>query len=364
MSEPTVSVIMAAYNHAPFVAQAIQSVLSQRGVDFEFLIADDGSVDGTRAAIETIHDDRIQFVPNPVNRGAAIVTNELIGRARGEFVALINSDDYWSHDEKLAEQVATLSENPAIAACFGRARFVDGRGRAIDSASLTFGTVFDQENRSRGRWLRRFFDEGNCICHPTMLIRRSCYSEIGLYSAKLRQLPDFDMWVRLVKHRPIYVADRIWIDYRIRPGKNASSQTAENSIRTINEHYLIAANFFDGVNRDVLIEGFGDVLVCPDIPSEEHLEIEKALLYLRENTQGLANPYKLLGLLKVGGLLDDSAHRDILCESYGIDDRWFHTRTAEIDVLRPRTMALADALYHSAWNTWLPRLMRTVRTRP
>ena len=85
MNAPTVSVIMATYNHADFVAQSIQSVLLQRNVDFEFLIADDGSVDRTREVVASIHDKRIRFFPNEVNRGACVVTNELIGRASGEF---------------------------------------------------------------------------------------------------------------------------------------------------------------------------------------------------------------------------------------------------------------------------------------
>ena len=103
MKSPTISVIMATYNHADFVAQAIDSVLSQRGVDFEFLIADDGSVDLTREVVASIHDERIRFFPNEVNRGACVVTNELIQCASGEFIALINSDDYWINSEKLRE---------------------------------------------------------------------------------------------------------------------------------------------------------------------------------------------------------------------------------------------------------------------
>jgi glycosyltransferase involved in cell wall biosynthesis len=78
VSLPTVSVVLATYNHAPFVAQAVESVLMQHGVDLELLIADDGSSDGTSDVISQISDPRITYYPNPVNRGACIVTNELI----------------------------------------------------------------------------------------------------------------------------------------------------------------------------------------------------------------------------------------------------------------------------------------------
>jgi glycosyltransferase involved in cell wall biosynthesis len=335
---------MACYNHAPFVARAIGSVLEQLGVDFEFLVADDGSNDGTCEVVESIHDPRMRFFPNEMNRGAAIPTNELIASARGEFVALINSDDFWTDREKLARQVATLRENPALAACFGRARFVDKDGRAIQKTGLRFGTVFDQENRSQGKWLRRFFDFGNCLCHPTMLIRRACYDEVGAYNNKLRQLPDLDMWVRLVKRHPIHVAEQEWVNFRVLPGENASSQTASNTVRTINEHFLIALDFFEGVGRELLVDGFGDVLVHSEASSDEHFEIEKALQYFRDNRQGLANPYALIGLLKLSGLLDSPTHRKLLADAYGIDDRWFQAKMAEIDVLRPWGAGVRDIL--------------------
>jgi glycosyltransferase involved in cell wall biosynthesis len=335
LKAPTVSVIMATYNHANFVKQAIDSVLAQQGVDFEFLIADDGSSDQTREVVASIKDSRIQFFPNIINRGACVVTNELIERATGEFIALINSDDSWAISDKLAFQVQIMRDNPGVGACFGKARFIDMDGQHIDKATLSFGATFDQENRTQGQWLRRFFDLGNCICHPTMLIRKSCYEELGMYNNRLRQLPDFDMWIRLVKRYDIHISDRELINFRILPGENASSQIPTNSIRTINEHYLIAENFFEQVSHDQLIEGFADLLVVKDIPSDEHLAIEKTLLFFIEN-QWLGKPYKLLGLLAMQNLLSSAKHHDLLLSDYAIDDRWFQQQMGEVDVLRAR----------------------------
>ena len=121
---PRVSVVMATYNHAAFVKEAIDSVLRQQGVDFEFLIADDGSSDDTRAVVAAIEDHRISFFPNPVNRGACTVLNELVERTRGEYVALINSDDAW-YPDKLRYQVDVLDRDPNLGATFGRVTFFD-----------------------------------------------------------------------------------------------------------------------------------------------------------------------------------------------------------------------------------------------
>jgi glycosyltransferase involved in cell wall biosynthesis len=335
MKSPTVSVIMATYNHADFVKQAIESVLAQQGVDFEFLITDDGSTDRTGDVVASIKDSRIRFYPNDQNRGACVVTNELIERTSGEFIALINSDDYWTVPDKLAYQVEIMHKNPGVGACFGRARFVDKNDREIVKASLSFGAVFDQENRSQGQWLRRFFDFGNCICHPTMLIRKSCYEKLGMYNNRFRQLPDYDMWIRLVKCYEIFISDRELINYRILTGENVSCHSAANSIRIINEHYLIAENFFSGVTRDHLIEGFSDILVVKDVPSEYHLDIEKMRMYFVDNPM-LGKPYKLIGILGMYKLLNSPNHHSLLTQTYGIDDNWFQMQMSELDVLRPK----------------------------
>lgn len=339
MNKPTISVIMATYNHAGFVAQAIESVLGQSGVDFEFLITDDGSSDGTRDVVAAIRDERIKFYPNEVNRGACVVTNELIERASGEFIALINSDDYWCDTDKLAYQLEFMRVNPEVGACFGQARFVDKDGTPIEKSALPFGSVFNQENRSQGAWLRRFFELGNCICHPSMLIRKACFDELGMYNNRLRQLPDLDMWIRLVKKYPIHISDRELINFRIMPGENASSQTVSNSIRTINEHYLIADTFFDGVTAEQIADGFGDLLEGRSIDSPQHLDIEKALLFMKYN-QWLGKPYQLIGLLKLNECLNSPAHHHVMVNEFGLTDRWFQNELGSIDVLRPKVVAV------------------------
>jgi len=331
MKSPIVSVVMATYNHADFVADAIHSVLRQRGVDFEFLIADDGSTDRTRDVVTSIQDERIRFFSNEKNRGACVVTNELIQFASGEYIALINSDDYWINDDKLACQLQTMRDNPTIGACFGRARFIDKHGRNIDKSSLPQGRIFDQENRSQGAWLRHFFDHGNCICHPTMLIRKQCYEVLGMYDNRLRQLPDFDMWVRLLKKYEIYVSDMEMIAFRHLPGENASSATTVNYRRLLNEFYFILQRFFEGVSRDIFLDGFSDLLVESDPPNYIHIDIEQSLLYLAKN-RWCSHIYNLIGLEKIYFLLGSDIHRRILNDRYGINDRDFHSIAAETDV--------------------------------
>src|SRR5271157_850227 len=102
--KPRLSVIMPSYNHARFVGRAVESVLEQSFGDFEFIITDDGSSDGTPDVIRRFHDPRIDYERFPVNQGGCGATNRCIERAQGEYVALLNSDDFFLPD-KLAKQI-------------------------------------------------------------------------------------------------------------------------------------------------------------------------------------------------------------------------------------------------------------------
>jgi len=360
MSNIDVSVVMATYNHGPYVEEAIRSVLRQEGVTFEFLIADDASKDDTPAAVMRVSDPRIQFVAHTVNRGACVTTNELIRKAQGRYVALINSDDRWIGDDKLAKQVRLLDENQNIGASFGRARFIDQNGRPLPKRrSHTGSDIFDKENRSRGAWLRYFFDCGNCLLHPSVLIRRACYDELGLYDNRYRQLPDFDMWVRLVKRYDIHISEEEYVEFRILPGENASSPTASNNIRAINEHYLIARHFFDGIREKEMCEGFGDQC-AESLPEPECIEIEAALLLLGEKgtySPDLVNPYKVAALEKLFALLGNERTRQIMIDRYAINDLWFQKRMSEVPVLRYRVPENAASLKpkNRFWKRWLGR---------
>lgn len=338
MSEIDVTVVMATYNHAPYVLDAIRSVLAQQCIRFEFLIADDGSNDDTPAAVRSIADARIRFEAHAINRGACITTNELIQQARGRYVALINSDDRWVGQHKLFEQVKLLDENPRIGASFGRARYIDHLGKAIAKSDLPFGEVFDQKNRSRGQWLRRFFDFGNCLLHPSLVIRKSCYDELGLYDNRYRQLPDFDMWVRLVKHHEIHISESDYVEFRVLPGENASTHSAPNTIRVINEHHLIARQFFDGVDASLLKDGFGDQ-VTDAVLEPGCLEIEKALLLLGVKgtfNRDLTSAYVVVALERLFTLLGESSTRERMASRYGINDLWLQQRMAEVAVFTYR----------------------------
>jgi hypothetical protein len=333
MSKPTVSVILSTFNHAPFVQETMRSVLSQQNVDFEFLIADDGSQDGTAEAVRAIQDPRIRFTAHPANRGAAEVTNELIDLAQGEFIALINSDDAWLSETKLQDQIAILRSDPSIGASFGMPVFMDKDSKPIPREEVFLAQFFDQVTRTQAEMLRIFFEAGNCLCHPTLLIRRQCYVELGGYNNRFRQLPDFDMWVRLVKHYKIHISQTPWVRYRLLPGENASSPSMANYNRDTNERFLIAEHCLSDVSPELLREAFSD-LINPAHPFDAtHIAIARVIPYMKSQNPFLKRVYRLTALRKLRELLDDDAHRHLLTQLYDIDDKWFQGQLGEEDCL-------------------------------
>ncbi|OJU80478.1 MAG: hypothetical protein BGO10_06170 [Chlamydia sp. 32-24] len=216
-----ISVAMSSYNHAPYVAYAIESVLSQ-DVDLEFTIVDDGSKDETAAIISKYKDPRISFQPLPKNEGACVALRKAIEMGSGEYVAIINSDDAFLPG-KLKEQQDFLDQNPNIAAVFGFAEFIDEKGNIIQNDKLSFGSIFEKTNRSRFEWLNFFFFSGNALCHPSVMIRRSCYKELGYYDPRLMQLPDYDFWIKLLLKHEIHVMQKKIIQFRMLPHERNTS---------------------------------------------------------------------------------------------------------------------------------------------
>jgi glycosyltransferase involved in cell wall biosynthesis len=225
-----VSVVIASYNHEKYVRSTIESVLAQSFQDFEILATDDGSADRTVAEIQAITDPRISLVALPRNVGACAAIHATIRRATGEYVAILNSDDVFLPG-KLAKQARYLDSNPGIAAVFARPLFIGEDGQPHPNPGRVVALA-QETNKPRHKWLRRFFFRGNGLCHPSVLIRRSVYHEVGLYNPAMAQVPDLEMWVRLLRDHEIHLIEEPLVAFRIRDNQmNASAARPEVVLR-------------------------------------------------------------------------------------------------------------------------------------
>ena len=202
---PRVSIIIPSYNHERFVGRAIESALAQTYQDFEIVITDDASTDGSVDILSSYarQDPRIKLFLNRFNYETHAV-NHCIQHSSGDYIAILSSDDEF-FPAKLERQVDFLDRRPDVAAVFTQARIVDEQNQDLPESSHLYCTIFQQPNRSRHEWLRRFYFEGNCLCHPSVLIRRSVYDTLGVYNPLMGALDDLDMWVRICLHHEIHV---------------------------------------------------------------------------------------------------------------------------------------------------------------
>jgi glycosyltransferase involved in cell wall biosynthesis len=239
---PTVSVVMKAYDHAAYVHESIASVLAQSFDDFELLIADDGSTDGTADVIRRFTDPRIAFERFEHNRGISVMMNQLVARTRGEFVAILNSDDA-ALPGRLATQVAFLRAHPGIGAAFGRARCIGDDRALVEQYEAAFVIPFAGGRAPRQAWLRHFFFHGNCLCAPTAMIRRTALAA-GRYDPRLTNLQDLDRWIALLEHHEICVLPDELTAFRVRAGnRNLSAPRRDSVLRSVFEPFEILKRY-------------------------------------------------------------------------------------------------------------------------
>jgi glycosyltransferase involved in cell wall biosynthesis len=263
---PIVSVAMKAYNHAPFVSAAVRSILDQTFDDFEFVITDDGSSDATPEIIAGFDDPRIRFERFPENRGIAAAMHATVQRSRGEFIAIMNSDDV-SMPRRLERQVAFLRERPDVAATFCVPQEIDDEGRKLAPTGI-FRVPFSTAFPSRTEWLRHFFFAGNCLCAPSAMIRRASFVELGPDDPRLHLLGDLDRWVRLLTRSEIFVMDEPLVAFRWRHDRgNASVAGAATARRNAFETFQILRRYRD-FPSELLHAIFGEDIARMGIDTE------------------------------------------------------------------------------------------------
>lgn len=298
---PKVSVIIPSYNHEKFVAEAIQSVLNQTYPDFEIVITDDGSADNTVNIIKQFTDPRIRLFCFPKNRGAAVAANNCLRESRGELIAMLSSDDVFAVD-KLAKQVNFLQEHAEVGAVFSYAQIIDEYGDDFAQENHFYKQIFIQNNRNRFEWLNHFFFKGNCLCHPSALIRKKCYEDVGKYDERFAQLPDFDFWIRLCMKYEIYIMPEELIKFRIRDNEaNASGNKPEARIRHEIEQKQILHNYFSPEIRRDFSEIFPEAgLEINNEDDAESIDLQIAILAIKAGTP----THQCLGIDKLYDLLN------------------------------------------------------------
>lgn len=201
---------MPVYNAENFLGEAIDSILSQRFTDFEFLIINDGSTDNSEAIILGYTDLRIRYIKNEINQGIVYSRNKGLKLAQGEYIASMDADDTCM-PERLEKQVAYMDANKNIAICGTSFIFSDGKKRRVQSESKILITILSM---------------GNCYGASTVMIRKDVLSRHSLgYNPKYSYGEDYELWLKIARHADLGGIPEILVRYRVHPTSISHSFT-------------------------------------------------------------------------------------------------------------------------------------------
>lgn len=333
---PMVSVIMSAYNHEKYVAEAIRSVLEQSYTDFEFLIADDGSTDGTTNIIREFTDERISYFEYK-NNTEFFTLDVLRERARGKYIAGIGSDDVWRWD-KLEKQVDFLEQNPEYKVCFSWIETIDENSEVVVGENSK-NDYFNKDNKPAIQWFDNLFFGRESLPAPSYMMRTDLYKAYGGFHFKYRQIHDYELWLRLLLNHKIYIMPEKLLMYRWHISDvdhNISAPSTRGDICTYNEMHHMYGNMIEMIPDEFFVKAFANKLFHSECRTHEQIMCERFILLINH-----PNPAaQQVGIDFYLTYIDDAGFRQCLEEEYGITRKVFHeleaSRGIMIEVCRQR----------------------------
>jgi len=228
---PLVSVVISAFNAEGYISAAINSVLAQSYGNFEILVMDDGSTDGTSSILQkfALKDRRIHLF-SQINRGITYSLNHLIHLSQGEFIARLDADDV-SYPDRFAKQVNYLLSHPQVG-------LVSTWVQNVTSEGLTINCLCYPDDHG---WISKVLDEGrNPFAHSSVMLRGDLLRSIlGPY--RFHSSQDFDLWLRLLPFTMFAIVPEVLVAVRQHP----SSLSATNHARRLQIHKLIHDLYLD-----------------------------------------------------------------------------------------------------------------------
>jgi glycosyltransferase involved in cell wall biosynthesis len=213
---------MPVYNAEAYLKHAIESILNQTYGDFEFLIINDGSTDGSRAIIKSFTDARIQLIDNESNLGISLSRNKGVDTARGEYIALMDSDDI-SLPQRLAKQVAFMDSYQECGVC-GSWMLTIGRreGQIIkypsDCETIRCSMFF----KNRG------------VANPAAIMRKSFFDRLKIrYDPDLKCFSDYDFWARCLHATQFANVNEVLLNYRLHETNTDRRIPDEEQLKTL-----------------------------------------------------------------------------------------------------------------------------------
>ncbi|WP_263357934.1 glycosyltransferase [Acidicapsa ligni] len=223
MGSPSISVVMSVFNAERFLREAIESILEQSFRDFEFIIIDDGSTDGSSSIIESYRssDPRL-YVHRQENRGLIESLNLGCGLARGKYIARMDADDI-AIRERFHLQIDFMEAHPEVGVVGGVVEIIDAKGKLARDQSTV---PLDNSD------IQRELLEHSVLWHPTVLMRKSTFVSVGGYR-KITDAEDFDLWLRIAEQSHLANLPEVLLKYRIHPTQISATKCGKQVLGAI-----------------------------------------------------------------------------------------------------------------------------------
>jgi len=293
-SESLVSIIMPVYNSIKYLKQSIESILGQSYKNFEFLIADDDSTDGSRKILESLDDVRIQNFPNNQHLGYLKTWNKLISKAKGQYITFQDSDDY-SHPDRLEKQLKVFNDFPKIKMCGTWSYIIKENGDKIR---------IDKRN-TNPEVIKKNIGLKSQFSGSTIMIKREVYDRVGGYREYFDQMAyqDYDWSYRIIDNFQGYNIPEPLYYYRQHRLSNSKKIDIVRSISKDLVRYLgkqrETSKEDDLMKKDYHnLDKKRDELLAPYLKDKSRIYREYASTFMYSKMYNEAIKSSFLGLLK------------------------------------------------------------------
>jgi len=225
---PCVSILTATHNGERFLAKTIESILGQTLTDFEYILIDDASTDGSAQIIEHYATQNARIIPirNSSNLGPGAALNQGLGIARGRYIANLDHDDL-AMPQRLERQVLFLDAEPTIGVVGTFARLIDEQGLPVEQSISTYDYPTEP---AVVRWAM-------CYCcallHSSVLMRSALVKQAGGYSAHHRYICDYELFSRLLSLTEFANLPEYLTAYRLGPHQTSSAHAPTQRMQVI-----------------------------------------------------------------------------------------------------------------------------------
>lgn len=223
-THPSVTVVLPAHNAERYMALALESILEQTFQDFECIVIDDCSSDGTWGIIEEFarKDNRIVPLRNEVNLKMSKTLNKGIEQARGKYIARMDADD-WSYPDRLQSQFSFLEAHPEVGICGGIMEVCDAELRVTGRRKYA---LTDADIRKKMFYFSPF-------SHPLVMIRKSILDQVGYYEGAYNPAEDYDLYFRLGKKSKFANLNKVLLKYRVVGQSMTTGSTKKMALMTM-----------------------------------------------------------------------------------------------------------------------------------